>query len=237
MIYWLAHSPDPKQFWDSNPLPPGWLSVDESVSFSQFKSDRRKIDWLLGRWTAKHLIQSYLGMGISLQDIEILSNADGSPKINLPSHALDHTPVTLSISHSHGKAICALVPGENIPIGVDIERIEERTLEFVKNYFVDDEIARIDSAAIEMRARVTTAIWSAKEAALKSIRLGLLAETFAVRCIPHGRGKGEWSPVEIRWDEIQLKLEPPSVTGWWRVDGEFAMTIVGPASDLYYPVN
>ena len=39
---------------------PEWLDEPERQRLSTFKIEKRRRDWLLGRWTAKRLVQSYL---------------------------------------------------------------------------------------------------------------------------------------------------------------------------------
>ncbi|HNB54068.1 MAG TPA: 4'-phosphopantetheinyl transferase superfamily protein, partial [Anaerolineales bacterium] len=101
---------------------------------------------------------------------------------------------------------------------------------FVGDYFVGEEIALVDAVPRVSRERVVTAIWSAKESALKAIRVGLLADTFAVKCLPQGDGltnvkHQDWSPVLIEWDLSKLKRAAPPLTGWWRVWKDFILTI------------
>jgi 4'-phosphopantetheinyl transferase len=232
MIHWHTQSVHSNEDLAAGLIPEGLLTPAEIVFFNRLKSDKRRSDWLLGRWTAKHLIQSVLAGSLSVTQIEILSEDDGAPKVKLQSSS-----PTISISHSHGHALCALVEQPGVPLGADIERIEARSDQFLHDYFVREEIGLVNAAPAQARAEIATAIWSAKESALKAIRLGFIVESFTVQCLPQGDGQKGWFPVVIEWDASFLKHLAPAMKGWWRVMDEFVLTLVASAEESYWPVN
>lgn len=239
MIYGFRQSSSPRPL-AAGPLLSELLTPAEQAFFDGLKSDKRRHDWLLGRWTGKRLVQAVIGNGIPLDGVEILSAEDGAPVVRVqhsgfrawPSAAGTPLPIpnrqlpeiTLSISHSHNQAFCGLVEQAAFPLGVDIERIEERPEAFVQDFFVREERLLVEAAPRANRAGVVTAIWSAKEASLKAVRVGWIADAFAVKCLPQGKGL-DWSPVSIVWNVAKLKQPAPVLTGWWRILGDFVLTI------------
>ena len=107
MIHWLLQSLDdcPEILRGDAPL--AWLSPAEQQR--TFKAEKRRRDWLLGRWTAKNLVQRYLvqtmGDALALDTIVIGADADGAPYASCQGRL----PISLSISHSHGTAFCGLI--------------------------------------------------------------------------------------------------------------------------------
>ncbi len=107
MIHWLLQSLDDCPEILRGDGTPAWLSAAEQQR--TFKAEKRRRDWLLGRWTAKNLVQRYLaqttGETPALESIVIDADADGAPYASCEGRL----PVSLSISHSHGTAFCGLV--------------------------------------------------------------------------------------------------------------------------------
>ena len=119
-------------------------------------------------------------------------------------------------------------------VGADIEWIEPRAANFVADFFSADEIDRLAKADPAHRDRLVTAIWSAKEAALKTVQLGLRADTRCITCAPGAAQGDEWATVAIRLSGA-LRRSPAVAghrfTGWWRTftsgAGEhFVLTLV-----------
>lgn len=55
-VYWLEHRAE-----DVPPMD-DWLSAGETVSLNGFRFAKRRADWRLGRWTAKHAVASFLNL-------------------------------------------------------------------------------------------------------------------------------------------------------------------------------
>ena len=78
-----------------------WLAPGERDRAAGFRFPKRHGDWILGRWTAKQALQSFLVLtGQQMPDypdLEIRSAPDGAPAPYRQGVAL---PVALSLSHS-----------------------------------------------------------------------------------------------------------------------------------------
>ena len=216
---------------DSNQTPPetrGILSPSELEKFSTFRFPKRRDEWLLGRWTAKalaHSLPTY--QHYRLEQIEILTTPQGAPYIQVPGKI---TPADcLTISHSEHLALCALTPGSDLHVGADLEKIEPRTETFILDYFTPAECLIVEAYPVEIRAVVVTLIWSAKEAMLKALRVGLRWDTRMVEVrsmdgLPQpGDAKGEWQRIEIG----ELKSNNRAWSAWWQRHDQFVLTLAG----------
>ncbi len=206
----------------ANP-PHGWLSRSEREKFDSLKTDKRRRDWLLGRWTAKRLLQETVrqqgGLLIPLDQFVVDNVASGAPTVACRS-AGDNGHWSLAISHSQGHAFCAVRSGQ-AAIGADMERIEPRLPGFAAAYFTDAEQERITLHASRFTYHsLVTAVWSAKEAVLKALQLGLRVDTRAVTCLlevpdqaANEAAADDWRPFTIHLDAQRLP-QTPYLQGW-----------------------
>lgn len=229
-LHWLIQCDD--SVADPAPsTPAGLLSDVELATWASFKVDKRRREWLLGRDTAKRLLAGLVeersGIRLPLDQITVLSHDDGWPVVQLlpvGDHSHAHT---LSISHSHGRAFCAAMVGENQLLGADLERIEPRSASFVEEYFTSLEQEFLAAVSEEHRAQLINAIWSGKEAALKAIRRGLAEDTRIVSCLPHPPmiTPTGWLPMRITWDADRIDRPQPALIGRWRPLDGFVLTL------------
>lgn len=242
MIDWLIQSVAAHPDLARGVAPAGLLSPSEQRRLAALTVAKRRCDWLIGRWTAKRLLQSYMerrtGQWLPLDVFTIASDPDGAPRViadcrlqtvdrgvNLQS-AIDN--LKLSISHCHGHAFCAIADQPGLAIGADIERVEPRAPEFAGDYFTSHELAQVAASPPGDHDATVTLIWSAKEAALKALRLGLTVDTRRVSCAlaREHHASLSWEPLSVA---CALGLAGPGASplhGWWKLTNEFAMTIV-----------
>jgi 4'-phosphopantetheinyl transferase len=256
MIHWLVQSANSYPDSPDGVVLDGVLHPREQAKFATLKTEKRRQDWLLGRWTAKQLIGAVVaqetGEKLPLDAIEVRNGAMGEPIVNcelgivngerfaiqaqspILRQAQDKVSnlqslISLSISHSHAHAFCALVEKPDWPLGADIEQIEGRSAEFVADYFTKEEQMLVNQASEEMRDVAITAVWSAKEAALKALHLGLTVDTQSVACLIEPVGAKRpltWTPFTIHCDNTRLPQPAPPLTGWWRTYKNFVLTLV-----------
>jgi 4'-phosphopantetheinyl transferase len=215
----------------SEPPPDGdeWLSAAEAARLATLRVAKRRQEWRLGRWTAKQLVRGVMaerGVWLESADIPIATLPSGAPTIDRPD-----LPFELSISHRRGRALCAIAPREGGPIGADIEQVAPRLPGFAAEYFTEEEQAQVAavSADADQRDLLITALWSAKEAALKALQVGLTVSTRTVSCLAHGVPSAEWAPLRISVNPAlwPRDSEPPPalLRGWWRSDPPFVLTL------------
>jgi 4'-phosphopantetheinyl transferase len=251
MIHWLIQTSHACPEIGRGVAPVGLLSAHEQERLAALRVPKRRHDWLLGRWTAKHLLQAALletrQLSAALDRIEIDNDAAGAPFARLigagaggavPAEPL---PASLSISHSGDRAFCAVHwqdADRAAAIGCDIERIEPRDPSFVRAYFTEAEAAAVATAPAALSPLLVTALWSAKEAVLKAWRIGLRVDTRTIDCdlgSASGRAPGAlfgaedrpWQPLSAQVSGQMGRLAAPAsgVDGWWRVDDGYVMTL------------
>ncbi|PID85813.1 MAG: phosphopantetheinyl transferase [Chloroflexi bacterium] len=248
MIHWLVQSLESYPTRSNGVvILDGILHSREQTRFTTLKTEKRRRDWLLGRWTAKQLVGRVIadqtGAKVPLDTIEIHSGVMGDPIVNCQLSMVNRqlltdssrasisnlqALVTLSISHSHSHAFCALVERADWPLGADIEQVVPRADEFVTDYFTEDEQALVAQAVDGMRSVAVTAVWSAKEAVLKALHLGLTVDTRSVACLiePVTERPLTWTPFTVQCDGSRLSQTPPPLGGWWRTYKDFVLTLV-----------
>lgn len=289
MIDWLLQSYGDHPDLAHGLPPPGLLSAPEVARLHSFRVEKRRREWLLGRWTAKRLLQTYFeehtgqrppldalivgrdpgGVPIVVADPErtpaallpaeqpvlvpLIAEAGRRPGELVPAALGVRLPLSLSISHSGDTAFCALHPlndggvRKSAPslslaqLGADIEAVEPRSALFLQQFFSTVEVDLVEQAASEQRNVLATAIWSAKEAVLKALRLGLTVDTRRVVCLPTrpsypGSPEAQaWLAVEIKCDPTLLQLyaerarqdpaEALTLAGWWRTANGYVLTL------------
>ncbi|MCG8349434.1 MAG: hypothetical protein MI924_16835, partial [Chloroflexales bacterium] len=87
MIHWLVQSSTTQPDLHAGVAPNDMLSHDEQCQLAKLQVKKRRKDWLLGRWTVKHLLQSYIKQQTDVQlplcAIVIDNDADGAPFVKL----------------------------------------------------------------------------------------------------------------------------------------------------------
>jgi 4'-phosphopantetheinyl transferase len=226
--------------------PPGFLSPAERAAFARLTFAKRRREWLLGRWTAKHLLQfsQHLHPTPSLDAVTVGNDPDGAPYLSVAREG--RLPLSLSISHREERAFCALLhsplPASSdassaavgAAIGADVERIEPRAPAFVRDFFTPGEARRVWACSPARRDTMVTVLWSAKEAVLKALRHGLRVDTRSVE-IYHVAGieddlaraeAGDLAPVP--WHTLDVRCALPGagqLAAWWRPDGPYVLTL------------
>jgi 4'-phosphopantetheinyl transferase len=210
-----------------------------------FRVPKRRADWLLGRLTAKSVVAEALREVLPGDwrpaTIELANEPSGMPYARLARDAYpiagftpgERLPVSVSISHAEGHALCAatwatpLEGGSRRALGIDLGRVEPRSRELVATFFTDDEQRFVRDATGLRRDLRANLIWCAKEAVLKALGLGLTVDTLDVTCLP-GRGPVDpaaWSlaPAGAAWRPFVARCGPAlapeasTIRGVWRV--------------------
>ena len=241
MIHWLLESTSTHPGLAQGICPDGLLNDAELRHWHSLRTPKRRREWLLGRWTAKRLLQAVIarqcGLQLPYERLTILNAPSGAPIVS--AACLER--VTLSFSHCGERAFGAawvqdlMHPDAPCALGADLERVEPRIATFADDYFSSPErnlVSRSDPAARDL---VITALWSAKEAALKAAHLGLTVDARAVTCWidPVEEPPRAWTPFQVTWDSRRLQRHARvPVQGWWRSDGDCVMTLAAsPAPD------
>jgi len=210
----------------------GWLTAPEREVLSGLRLDKRRADWLLGRWAAKLAIARLPGG--DRPGASILASEDGSPRVHFATagddvgesagmavDSSDSRAVSLSLSHAGGSGFAAARSGTT-PIGCDIEVVEPRSAEFVADYFTAAERAAVGAERGPARDVLVNLVWSAKESALKALGEGLRLDTRSVEVDTNAltQGRPEWAPLAVTGPSGRI------FRGWWRVHSGLVWTLV-----------
>ena len=220
-VYWLEQT-------EANvPEDNTWLSPREVAFVDRLRFAKRRADWRLGRWTAKRAGAACLDLPAThdgLARLEIRPSPSGAPELFVDYNP---TPVAISLSHSGGRAACALA-SHAANLGCDLELIEPRTDAFISDYFTEEEQALVSQAAPADRDSLATLIWSAKESALKALRMGLRLDTRRITIMPGGRcGQTAWTPLRA------LCVDGQIFPGWWRSgEGNIRTMVADPIPEM-----
>ncbi len=192
-----------------------WLTAGENVHLSGLKVPKRRKDWLLGRFTAKQLVSDaapvVFGRALSPETFEIAAESFGAPFVRHVSG--ERLPLSITISHSHSAAFCALLADRASEIGGDLELLEPRSELFVRDFFTPAEIESWVESPLSERSLFANTVWSAKESVLKALGLGLRVDTRRI--------------------EVRLYEEPvsgplrPEGPGWRRFDARCEADVPG----------
>ncbi len=210
-----------------------WLSADERARLDAFRVPKRREDWRLGRWTAKHAVAAYLGSSAdasALAAIEIRPAASGAPEVFV---ADKRAPVGISLSHREGRAICTAGPPGTL-LGCDLEIVEPRCDAFVSDYYTPQERELIARAPHGERFFLLALLWSAKESTLKALREGLRIDPRSIEVSLGDSADAafvvdpsqETSWLADDWHMLSTRFQQQVFSGWWQCAGALVLTMV-----------
>lgn len=178
------------QFIRIKDLPPAdsFLSASESAYLQTLRAEKRKGDWLGGRFALKTLLAresgllpvgslppeggNYAAPEMSAAALSVLKQID---VVKLPSGApqvfIGAVPDarSVSITHSGGWAVAAASAPQTF-LGIDLEKIEPRSRAWAEDFFTQEEKGPATDAYL-------TKIWTQKEAVVKLLGRGLSLNT------------------------------------------------------------
>lgn len=201
-----------------------WLSARERARLDQLRFTKRRTEFLLRRWTGKRAVVEALDAAPEdLARIELLNHRSGAPYVEIDGR---DAGVDVSLSDRAGAAVGLVGPvgGGVGTLGVDLELVEPRTDRFVTDFLTASEAAYVQGRRAthgeDGWQAATNLIWSAKEAALKVLRVGLRADTRTVEVSLHDEVRPDG------WSELVVRSAAGEVfPGWWRRDGAFVLTV------------
>lgn len=195
-----------------------FLSPEELAVANTMRFPKRRQEWLMGRWAAKRLLGCV--WCCEARDLIIQNEPEGAPYAVFAKGGL--VEGCLTISHSAKNALCGYTRNQGLAVGVDLEQIEPRSPEFIKDYFTDQEVAQIKQCPPDIQPLASTLIWSAKESALKALRKGLRLDT---RSVEVGLGDLMGVGVSSSWQPITIDAKGWTWRSWFRADQVVAYTM------------
>ncbi|MHA1205163.1 MAG: SDR family NAD(P)-dependent oxidoreductase, partial [Candidatus Heimdallarchaeaceae archaeon] len=114
------------------------LVAYEKTRFTKISNEKRKMEYLAGVILAKELFSKYENI-TDFRSIEIKKKSKGQPYF-FNRQLKEETDWYVSISHSNDFAVVSI---EKQPVGIDIEKVEERSKSFYGEVFSDYELSKI----------------------------------------------------------------------------------------------
>ena len=207
-------------------LPDGleWLSARESAYLGTIRFTKRRTEFVLRRRTGKLAVAAALDLArddATLSRVEILNRLTGAPYVQIDG---ERAALDISLTDRAGWAV-GLVGGQGSmasgTLGVDLELAEPRSAGFIADFLTGPEQEWVTGrpSPDEVHAAANL-VWSAKEAALKVLRVGLRADTRTVEVTVDERRRTDgWAALTVRHRDGQ------EFPGWWRRDGDFLLVI------------
>lgn len=160
------------------------LGPGEIIYWRQgFKNENRRLEWLAGRVAAKYAVYRLLAdteEALPRPDqLEILSDDRGGPVYAGPWKLTAACNTGLSIAHTTGLAVAeAAFVSKGVYPGIDLElrdrKLSERFIKTVFSPLEEDLLSGLgEDEKLEWRLR----LWCAREAAVKSLRMGIVGIT------------------------------------------------------------
>lgn len=183
---------------------PDWLSPPERERLSGIRAERRRAQFVGGRWLLRMLLSECLGG--DPQDWPLDAGQDGPPRLLAPSTG---AAAHLALSHSADVVACAVAAA---PVGIDVEAPRRtRDLAALSALCFDaTEQSMLRVLAGPAQETLFHELWTVKEAWLKS-----RAEALAPRRL---------SQIHVRAQ--QSSGSPQAAT--WRADG-WTLAVAAPA--------
>lgn len=207
---------------------PALLSPREEKLLAGLGHVPRRRKWLMGRAAAKRLVCDLLGEGrVAEKKISVLNQPSGEPFVLIEGKG--GWGRAISISHRSEVGMAAVPMDETARIGADIETIEPRDPALVRQFYTDSE-AQIVEAAGKDRDEIVSRIWSAKEAVLKLLGLGLRIDTRGVVVNLNGEPfpecPADWQPIDVKViAELPRQTMLDNLRVVWRREAGFVLTV------------
>jgi 4'-phosphopantetheinyl transferase len=207
---------------------PDLLSPREEKLLAGLGHVPRRRKWLMGRAAAKRLVRDMLGDGqVPEKKISVLNQPSGEPFVLIEGKGGWDYPI--SISHRSEVGMAAAPLERTARIGADLETIEPRDAALVRQFYTDGE-AQIVEAAGKARDEIVSRIWSAKEAVLKLLGLGLRIDTRGVQVILGGEAFADcpdgWAPVDVKvMVELPRQHMLDNLRVMWRREAGYVLTV------------
>jgi phosphopantetheinyl transferase len=180
--------------WHVPPFPPGFLEdagalwkrllvytvlgrEERDVWQTLPANPRRRSEWLMGRIALKEVTRWWIARryGVLLYPADVVIRTDAAGKPYVAGDGLESLgPMPqVSVAHADGDSV-AVAGVADREVGIDLELFGRiRLPDFVSGAFTDAEASHVRAAPESRREEVALRMWCAKEAAAKSLGMGL----------------------------------------------------------------
>jgi 4'-phosphopantetheinyl transferase len=174
-----------------------FLNDEEKARAARFKVDHARDEFTAGRALLRIVLGKYLGSDPKKLTFRI--GEHGKPEL------AEKNAIHFNLSHT--RSLAAIAVTHSGAIGVDVERVRENvdSLQLAERYFSKQESAWVRSHSVSKRAGAFFSCWTAKEAYIKALGMGLSTQLDQFAIVP--------DPAKLEL-EIQIADDPSESTEW-----------------------
>lgn len=186
------------------------LSIEERNRSDRFHFQADRRDFTVAHDLLRRALSSYASLSPS--DWRFTIDTYGKPSIDSNDPQLRR----LSFSLSHTRGFVACVVTKDVPVGIDVERIDQSLLveAIADRYFTAEEAQQLQDCSSDLRPARFTELWTLKEAFLKAVGIG---------------HSGSPTGISFRLDDFRhIEISAPSIVS--AQDWQFAL--FEPLSDV-----
>ena len=147
------------------------LSREEQLEYSAFQVEKRRTEFLFGRYAGKRASSDLIGE-LDLKNISITRGVFHQPVLICKKNKEN---IQVSLTHTNKIAASIAFP-ERHPFSIDLEHIEESNVEYLSS-FIESSDVRLFQYFGKSKIQIYTLIWSAKEALSKVLKTGFTVST------------------------------------------------------------
>ena len=144
-----------------------FLSEDEIVRANKFRFARHHRRFVVARGILRKLLGSYLN--INPKNLVFTYGNKGKPFLNRVAEC----PLQFNLSHSHEYALFGFTFKHLIGVDLEYQRPMPDALKIARRFFSQQEFQMIEEVEAERRLQLFFQLWTAKEAYLKALGIGL----------------------------------------------------------------
>jgi len=144
------------------------LSISEKHRRDRFRFETDRRDFSVAHDLLRQTLSSY--SDLSPSDWHFSIDACGKPSIDSNDPKLRE--LSFSLSHTQGFVACAVT--KKMPVGIDVERIDQSlpAQEIADRYFSEEEVQQLRGFSNNLRVVRFAELWTLKEAFLKALGVG-----------------------------------------------------------------
>ncbi|MGY0035198.1 4'-phosphopantetheinyl transferase family protein [Pedobacter sp. NJ-S-72] len=157
-----------------------FLHMNELSFFDTLKVSKVQHSYLLGRYAAKRALGAFTDNPV-LTDAQVSSGIFQQPVLYLANGG----NIQLSIAHTSEMGIAVVFP-EGHPMGVDVETVDEKQSETIREVLTPGELNKLGLIHIDVNNSLTL-LWTMKEALSKVLRTGLMTpfQLYEIESVEH----------------------------------------------------
>ncbi len=186
------------------------LSVGECAHLQRIRQGAKRLEYVYGHLLMRHTLAHLLGA--PPQTLTFREARFGKPYLASPNGAA-MPGVAFNLSHASGRILLGI--SQRGEIGIDIEVVGDYSASVARRYFREDEYALLEGLAPAERARAFYRLWTAKEACVKALGVGL---RYSLRDVPvtlENTGRS----AEVSWCRLECEPAVEAVVALQRPNG------------------